>query len=82
MNATTKKILKISGITLGAILSIIIIIVALVCWTILTPSKLTKLAQKTIDSNAPCKVDLKKCRPYTGTYLPFRGTMSQRSACP
>lgn len=73
MNATTKKILKISGITLGAILSIIIIIVALVCWTILTPSKLTKLAQKTIDSNAPCKVDLKNADLTLVRTYPFLG---------
>ena len=60
MNRKAKKALKITGITLGSILGLIIIAVLLVCWTVFTPGRLTKVANKAIDKYAPCKVDLER----------------------
>lgn len=73
MNTTLKKTLKITGITLGSILGLVIIAVALVCWTVFTPSRLTKVADKAIAkySPAPAKVD-KVDLTLVGSY-PFLG---------
>jgi len=60
MNRTLKRTLKISGITLGSILFLVIIAVSLVCWIVFTPGKLTKVATRLVDDYAPCKVEFEK----------------------
>lgn len=38
-----KKTLKIAGITLGSLLGVLIVLLALVCWFVLTPARLTPI---------------------------------------
>ena len=54
-----KKALKITGITLGSLVGVVLIMVALVCWIVFSSSGLTKVAQKALDdfSPAPAKID-------------------------
>ena len=76
MKPGLKKTLKITGITLASLVGLVLIAVALVCWTVFTPSRLTKTARKVIDSYAPCNIDLDKADltlvrtfPYVGLRL-------------
>jgi len=73
MNNTAKKTLKITGITIGSILVLILIVLLLVCWTLFSPNRLTKVASKAIDKYAPCPVQIDKVDlTLVGTY-PFLG---------
>lgn len=76
MNPKLKKTFKITGITLASLIGLVLLAVALVCWTVFTPSRLTKTARKAIDTYAPCKIDLQKADltlvrtfPYVGLRL-------------
>ena len=76
MKPGVKKTLKITGITLASLIGLVLIAVALVCWTVFTPSRLTKTARKAIDAYAPCKIDLERADltlvrtfPYVGLRL-------------
>lgn len=70
-----KKALKITGIALGSILGVVLLAVGLVCWTVFTPGRLTKVAQKAIDRYVPCKVEMDRIDLTlvdTFPYLAFR----------
>lgn len=75
MNTKFKKALKITGITLSSLLGLLIILLALACWIVFTPSKLTKVADKVIEKYSPArakvdKVDLTLVKSYP--FLGFR----------
>ena len=75
MNTKFKKALKITGITLSSLLGLLIILLALTCWIVFTPSKLTKVADKVIEKYSPArakvdKVDLTLVKSYP--FLGFR----------
>lgn len=73
MNKTAKKTLKITGITLGSILVLVLLVLLFACWTLFSPSRLTKVASKAIDKYAPCPVQIDKVDlTLVGTY-PFLG---------
>ena len=73
MKPIIKKTLKISGITLGSIVGLLLILVLLVCILVFSSSSLTNIAEKAIDKYSPARakiddVDL----TLVGTY-PFLG---------
>jgi hypothetical protein len=75
MKPILKKTLKISGITLGSIVGLLLIAVLLVCILVFTSSGLTNVAQKAIDKYSPARakldyVDLKLVKSYP--FLGFR----------
>ena len=70
-----KKALKITGITLGSLVGVVLIMVALVCWIVFSSSGLTKVAQKALDDFSPARakidnVDLTLVKSYP--FLAFR----------
>ena len=76
MNSKLKKTLKITGISIASLIGLVLIAVLLVCWTVFTPSRLTKTARKAIDAYAPCRIDLERADltlvrtfPYVGLRL-------------
>ena len=60
MNRAVKKTLKIGGITLASILSVIIVIFLLLSWTVFSPKRLTKTANQVIDKYLPCNAEVDK----------------------
>ena len=73
MNGKLKKTLKITGITLGSLFGLVIIILALACWMIFSPSKLTKIAEKAIEKYSPARAKVDKVDlTLVGSY-PFLG---------
>jgi hypothetical protein len=73
MNTGLRKTLKITGITLGSIIGLVIIALALVCWTVFTPSRLTKVAEKVIEKYSPARAKVDKVDlALIGSY-PFLG---------
>jgi len=58
MKPKLKKALKITGISLGSLLGLVIIIVALVCWIVFSSSSLTKVAEKAIDKYSPARAKI------------------------
>ena len=73
MKPKLKKALKITGISLGSLIGLVIILVLVVCWIVFSSSSLTKVAEKAIDKYSPARakiddVDL----TLVGTY-PFLG---------
>ena len=75
MNLKLKKALKITGITLGSLLGLVIIMVALVCILVFTSPGLTSVARKAIDKYSPARakiddVDLTLVKSYP--FLGFR----------
>lgn len=73
MKPKAKKALKITGITLGSLIGLVLILVLVVCWIVFSSSSLTKIAEKAIDKYSPARakiddVDL----TLVGTY-PFLG---------
>ena len=73
MKPKTKKALKITGISLGSLIGLVIILVLAVFWIVFSSSSLTSIAEKAIDKYSPARakiddVDL----TLVGTY-PFMG---------
>jgi len=73
MKPKLKKALKITGISLGSLIGLVIILILVVCWMVFSSSSLTKIAEKAIDKYSPARariddVDL----TLVGTY-PFLG---------
>ena len=70
-----KKALKITGITLGSMVGLVLIVVALACWIVFSSSGLTKVAEKALDKYCPARakidnVDLTLVKSYP--FLAFR----------
>lgn len=55
-----KKTLKIAGITLLSLLAIILLTLAIVCWLIFTPARLTSIARKAADKYILCESQIGK----------------------
>ena len=75
MNKKLKKTLKISGITLGSLVGLVLILVGIVCWLVFSSSGLTKVAEKALNKYSPARakvdyVDLKLVKTYP--FLGFR----------
>ncbi len=73
MKPKVKKALKITGISLGSLIGLVVILVLVACWIVFSSSGLTKIAEKAIDKFSPARakvddVDL----TLVGTY-PFLG---------
>ena len=73
MKPKAKKALKITGITLGSLIGLVLILILVACWIVFSSSSLTKIAEKAIDKYSPARakiddVDL----TLVGTY-PFLG---------
>lgn len=58
MNPKVKKALKITGITLGSLVGLALILVLLVCWIVFSSSSLTKIADKAIDKYSPARAKI------------------------
>ena len=75
MKPKLKKALKITGISLGSLLGLVILVVLVACWIVFSSSSLTKVAEKAIDKYSPARakiddVDLKLVKSYP--FLGFR----------
>lgn len=75
MKTKTKKVLKITGITLGSLIGLVLIVVAVACWLIFSSAGLKKVAEKALDKYSPARakiddVDLKLVKSYP--FLGFR----------
>ena len=55
-----KKTIKIAGIALLSLLAIIILTLAIACWLIFTPARLTSIARKTADKYILCETQIGK----------------------
>ena len=53
-----KKALKITGIYLGSLVGLVILVVLLVCWIVFSSSSLTKVAEKAIDKFSPARAKI------------------------
>lgn len=58
MKKQTKKILKITGISIGALVILVTAIIALVVNVVFTPSKLTPIVLNTANKNMNAKLDM------------------------
>ena len=73
MKPKLKKALKITGISLGSLIGLVIILVLVVCWIVFSPSGLTKVAEKAIDKYSPARAKIDNVDlTLVGTY-PFLG---------
>lgn len=75
MKPKVKKALKITGISLGSLIGLVVILVLTVCWMVFSSSSLTSVAEKAIDKYSPARaeiddVDLTLVSSYP--YLAFR----------
>ena len=58
MKPKAKKALKITGITLGSLLGLILILILVACWLVFSSSSLTKIAEKAIDKYSPARAKI------------------------
>lgn len=58
MKPKLKKALKITGISLGSLIGLVIILVLVVCWIVFSSSGLTKVAEKAIDKYSPARAEI------------------------
>ena len=58
MKPKAKKALKITGITLGSLIGLVLILVLVVCWIVFSSSSLTKVAEKAIDKYSPARAKI------------------------
>ena len=58
MKPSVKKALKITGISLGSLIGLVIILVLVVCWMVLSSSSLTNIAEKAIDKYSPARAKI------------------------
>ena len=73
MKPKLKKALKITGISLGSLIGLVIILALVVCWIVFSPSGLTKVAHKAIDKYSPARAKIDNVDlTLVGTY-PFLG---------
>ena len=58
MKPKLKKALKITGISLGSLIGLVVILVLVVCWIVFSSSGLTKIAEKAIDKYSPARAKI------------------------
>ena len=58
MKPKLKKALKITGISLGSLIGLVILVVLVVCWMVFSSSSLTKVAEKAIDKYSPARAKI------------------------
>lgn len=58
MKPKLKKALKITGISIGSLIGLVIILVLVVCWIVFSSSGLTKVAEKAIDKYSPARAKI------------------------
>ena len=58
MKPKLKKALKITGISLGSLIGLVVILVLVVCWIVFSSSSLTKIATKAIDKYSPARAKI------------------------
>ena len=58
MKPKAKKALKITGITLGSLIGLVLILVLVACWLVFSSSSLTKIAEKAIDKYSPARAKI------------------------
>ena len=73
MNRTAKNALKITGITLGSLVGLVLVAVLVVCWTVLSSGSLTRIADKAIEKYSPCKAKVDKVDLTAVGSYPFLG---------
>lgn len=73
MNKTVKKTLKISGITLGSLLLLVLLTVGIAVKLVLTPEKLTSIANKAIEKYSPARAELGRADLTVIGSFPFLG---------
>lgn len=73
MNRTFKKTLKIGGITLGSLILLIILTLVIAVRMILTPEKLTGIANKAIEKYSPARAELERANLTLVGSFPYLG---------
>ena len=58
MKPKAKKALKITGITLGSLIGLVLILILVACWIVFSSSSLTKVAEKAIDKYSPARAKI------------------------
>ena len=58
MKPKAKKALKITGITLGSLIGLVLILILVACWIVFSSSSLTKIAEKAIDKYSPARAKI------------------------
>ena len=58
MKPKLKKALKITGISIGSLLGLVILVVLVACWIVFSSSSLTKVAEKAIDKYSPARAKI------------------------
>ena len=53
-----KKTFKIIGISLASLLALVVIVIAVVCWLVLTPARLTPIVNKVADKVLNCESEV------------------------
>ncbi len=59
MNKRAKKILKISGISVGAVIALLLLVITIVINFVFTPAKLTPVVLRTANESLNAKLDMK-----------------------
>lgn len=60
MNPKLKKALKITGISLGSLIALLIIAAVIISWVIVTPKRLTPIVRSQLKNYITCQADLKE----------------------
>lgn len=60
MNPKLKKTLKITGISLGSLIALLIIAAVIISWIIVTPKRLTPIVRSQLKNYITCQADLKE----------------------
>ena len=60
MNPKLKKALKITGISLGSLIALLIIAAVIISWIIVTPKRLTPIVRSQLKNYITCQADLKE----------------------
>ena len=58
MKPKVKKALKITGISLGSLIGLVLILILVACWLVFSSSSLTKIAEKAIDKYSPARAKI------------------------
>lgn len=58
MKPKVKKALKITGISLGSLIGLVLLLILVACWLVFSSSSLTKIAEKAIDKYSPARAKI------------------------